>query len=236
MVVDSTNITSLELKHIAKSFSQADAHIPVLNGAELQLERGELVAIVGASGSGKSTLLHIAGTLDRADSGSVCLHSQEAHIDISGLPDEKLKQIRNNVFGFVFQFHHLLGEFTALENVALPALVRGTRKEDAMRAAAELLQRVHVDHRADAFPDTLSGGESQRVAIARALVNQPAFVLADEPTGNLDAANAASVMQLLREVAQEFSTGFLIVTHSSNVARECDRILHIEQGVLHQSS
>lgn len=232
VVTNSEDILALELTDVARAFADSDNNVSVLEGATLSVERGEIVAVVGASGSGKSTLLHIAGALDKPDRGSVALRTPQGITDIAHTSDEQLVSLRNKVFGFVFQFHHLLQEFSAVENIALPALIAGRKRSEALQLASDLLDQVQLSHRADAFPNTLSGGEAQRVAIARALVNKPAFVLADEPTGNLDAANASTVVDLMFDIVRKHQTGFLVVTHAKEIADRCDRVLEISDGVI----
>jgi lipoprotein-releasing system ATP-binding protein len=192
------------------------------------LQRAELASIIGSSGSGKSTLLHILGALDEATEGHVTFLDQ----DLSKLSSNKQAKLRNQHLGFVYQFHHLLSDFSAVENVAMPLLIGGTKVAAAKQAAKALLDKVGLTHRLDHRPSELSGGERQRVAIARALVNNPALVLADEPTGNLDHKTALAIYDLMRELNQESQTAFLVVTHDGELAAKMDRQLHMQDGLL----
>lgn len=200
--------------------------IEVLKGVNISIEKGEVVSIVGPSGSGKSTLLHILGTLDQADKGGVIMNGQV----ISTLGGNKLSSFRNRHIGFVFQFHHLLPEFTALENVCIPGWLAGRKKAEVKAAALELLTMLGLQHRIDNKPNQLSGGEQQRVAVARALINKPDIVFADEPTGNLDSANARELHQLFFDLRNRFQQTFLIVTHNEELAQLSDRVLHMRDG------
>ncbi|NCT75645.1 MAG: ABC transporter ATP-binding protein [Chitinophagaceae bacterium] len=200
--------------------------VEVLKGVDISIGRAEVVSIVGPSGSGKSTLLHILGTLDQADKGSVTMNGEM----VSALSGNKLAAFRNRHIGFVFQFHHLLPEFTALENVCIPGWLAGRRKGEVKTAAAELLAMLGLQHRIDNKPNQLSGGEQQRVAVARALINKPSIVFADEPTGNLDSANARELHQLFFDLRSKFQQTFLIVTHNEELAQLSDRILHMRDG------
>jgi lipoprotein-releasing system ATP-binding protein len=202
--------------------------IEVLKGVDIEIATGEMVSIVGSSGAGKSTLLHILGTLDVADSGFVWLKDQPLH----KLTTKELAHFRNRHIGFVFQFHHLLPEFTALENVCIPAWLAGEKTASTKTRAMDLLKNLGLDHRADNKPSMLSGGEQQRVAIARALINQPDIVFADEPTGNLDSANAKELHQLFRTLQQKYNQTFLIVTHNDELATLSHRTLHMKDGVI----
>lgn len=201
-------------------------NLAVLKGVDISINKGEIVSIVGSSGAGKSTLLHILGTLDKADKGNVVLNDQ--HIET--LSGKKLAAFRNKHIGFVFQFHHLLPEFTALENVCIPGWVAGTKKKEVVIKATELLKTLGLGDRVDNKPQQLSGGEQQRVAVARALVNGPAIVMADEPTGNLDSANARELHQLFIDLRNRFDQTFLIVTHNEELAKMSDRVLHMKDG------
>ena len=200
--------------------------IEVLKGVDLEIHQSEIVSIVGPSGSGKSTLLHILGTLDKADSGEVRMN--ETHI--SSLKGNKLAAFRNRHIGFVFQFHHLLPEFTALENVCIPGWLAGKKKNQVKEEAGKLLEMLSLSSRMENKPNQLSGGEQQRVAVARALINQPDIVFADEPTGNLDTANAKELHQLFFDLRKQFGQTFLIVTHNEELATLSDRVLHMKDG------
>lgn len=214
----------LQAKAIYKSYGQ----LPILKGVDFQVSQGEIVSLVGASGAGKSTLLHIIGTLDKADSGQVILDG----VNVGELPAKKLSAFRNERIGFVFQFHHLLPEFTALENVCIPAFIKKIGRKEAEARAEELLTLLGVRDRAAHKPGELSGGEQQRVAIARALVNNPTIILADEPSGNLDSANAAKLHALFMELRDELKQTFVIVTHNEELASSSDRIVHMKDGLV----
>jgi lipoprotein-releasing system ATP-binding protein len=198
----------------------------VLKGVDLEIKQGEIASIVGPSGSGKSTLLHILGTLDKPDKGEVVVGNQR----INFLNERQMAAFRNRHVGFVFQFHHLLPEFTALENVCIPGWMAGRRKKEVEEHALSLLQMLGLGNRTDNKPNALSGGEQQRVAVARALINKPAIIFADEPTGNLDSANARELHQLFFTLRQQFNQTFLIVTHNEELAQMSDRILHMKDG------
>jgi lipoprotein-releasing system ATP-binding protein len=198
----------------------------VLKGVDLEIKQGEIASIVGPSGCGKSTLLHILGTLDKPDKGEVVVENQR----INFLNEKQMAAFRNRHVGFVFQFHHLLPEFTALENVCIPGWMAGRRKKEVEENALSLLQMLGLEHRTDNKPNALSGGEQQRVAVARALINKPAIIFADEPTGNLDSANARELHQLFFTLRQQFNQTFLIVTHNEELAQMSDRILHMKDG------
>ena len=200
--------------------------VEVLKGVDVAIEKGEIVSIVGSSGAGKSTLLHILGTLDKADTGTVQMNGY----NITGLQGGKLAAFRNKHIGFVFQFHHLLPEFTAIENVCIPGWIAGGKRGDVKKRAEELLTMLGLQHRLQNKPSALSGGEQQRVAVARALINNPSVVFADEPTGNLDSANARDLHQLFFDLRKNFDQTFLIVTHNEELAELSDRILHMKDG------
>ena len=221
----------LEAVDLRRRYGDGPQAIEVLRGASLVLRRGESVAVVGGSGTGKSTLLHLLGGLDRPDGGSV----RVAGVDLYGMPDADRTALRGKDIGFVFQFHHLLGDFDAMENVMMPLLVGGASRAEARRRAGELLDRVGLGHRLDHRPGELSGGEQQRVAVARALANRPAVVLADEPTGNLDPATAKEVHGLLREVQREEGAALVVATHNFGLAGMLDRTLRMEDGVLKEA-
>ena len=199
----------------------------VLKGIDLEIAKGEVVSIVGSSGAGKSTLLHIIGTLDRPDKGQVTINNQR----IDGLKEKQLARFRNSQIGFVFQFHHLLPEFTALENVCIPSLLAGKQQKEIEPRAKILLERLGVAKRADHKPSQLSGGEQQRVAVARALINEPAVVLADEPSGNLDSDNSRELHNLFFTLRDEFNQTFVIVTHNEDLANMADRKLVMKDGL-----
>lgn len=218
----------LQCRQLGKSYEEGPQTVQVLKGVELELKPGERAAIVGTSGSGKTTLLNLLGGLDNPTEGSVWLAGEE----LSALNEKARGLLRNRAMGFVYQFHHLLSEFSALENVCMPLLIARTPIPEAKRRATELLERVGLGHRLNHKPAELSGGERQRVAIARALVNKPALVLLDEPTGNLDHNTARGIQELMRELSVSLQTAFLVVTHDLALARQMDRVLHLEGGRL----
>jgi lipoprotein-releasing system ATP-binding protein len=201
-------------------------HLAVLKGVDISINKGEIVSIVGSSGAGKSTLLHILGTLDTADKGTINLNGQQVEL----LSGSKLAAFRNRHIGFVFQFHHLLPEFSGLENVCIPGWIAGKKKADVVVRATELLKTLGLADRLENKPNQLSGGEQQRVAVARALINNPSIVMADEPTGNLDSANARELHQLFIDLRNKFNQTFLIVTHNEELAKMSDRILIMKDG------
>jgi len=209
-----------------KNIQKRYGPVEVLKGVDIAIDKGGIVSIVGPSGSGKSTLLHILGTLDKADMGEVSMNNTL----ISTLTGKKLAAFRNKHIGFVFQFHHLLPEFTALENVCIPGWLAGRKKGEVKEKAQELLQLLKLDHRMENKPNQLSGGEQQRVAVARALINNPDIVMADEPTGNLDSANANELHQLFFDLRNQFNQTFLIVTHNEELAKLSDKILYMKDG------
>lgn len=214
----------LKAKDIKKSFGDLE----ILKGITLDIQEGEIVAIMGSSGAGKTTLLQILGTLENADEGSI----EIAGHHISKMNAKKLSKFRNENIGFVFQFHHLLAEFTSIENVMLPALIKGDPFEVAKSKAEKLLHRLGLSHRNDHKPSELSGGEQQRVATARALINQPKIIFADEPSGNLDSQNAKQLHELFLQLRDELNQTFIIVTHDESLANQCDRIIVIKDGSL----
>ena len=214
----------IKANNIQKSYGD----LRVLKGVNLEIKKGEFISIVGASGAGKTTLLQILGTLDEADQGELCINKQV----VNKLKDKSLSSFRNQSIGFVFQFHNLLPEFTALENICLPAFIAGTPRTEAEKRATELLALLNLSDRANHKPNELSGGEQQRVAVARALINNPAVVLADEPSGNLDSQNADELHQLFFQLNKELGQTFILVTHNQNLANMADRKLVMKDGVI----
>jgi lipoprotein-releasing system ATP-binding protein len=214
----------IEVKNITRKYGD----LQVLKGIDLSIASGEILTIVGASGAGKSTLLQIMGTLDKPDTGEVYYNGKR--IDHFG--QRELARFRNQNIGFVFQFHHLLPEFTALENICIPAFINGVSRKEAATRAHQLLDKLGVHDRHDHKPNELSGGEQQRVAVARALVNNPSVILADEPTGNLDSANAKALHELFFSLRDELGQTFVIVTHNEELARQSDRVVNMKDGVV----
>ncbi len=218
----------LDAQNITKSFTEGKSSVDVIRGLSLQVKAGEFVSIVGSSGSGKSTLLHVLGGLDRPTSGQVFINGQR----FDTLGEAERGYIRNEHLGFVYQFHHLLPEFSALENVAMPLMLRkGANYKDVRKQAEYLLERVGLSHRLTHKPGELSGGERQRVALARALVAKPKLMMADEPTGNLDRKTAVKIFELLTELRKEFNMAMLIVTHDEYLAQSADAVLHMQDGL-----
>jgi lipoprotein-releasing system ATP-binding protein len=217
----------LECKKLTKRY-QGELDVEVLKGVDLAITAGERVAIMGVSGSGKSTLMHLLGGLDKPSSGEVILDG----VNLNSVNSTKLAQLRNQSLGFIYQSHHLLGEFTVLENVAMPLLIADLSVKEAKQRATALLERVGLGHRIEHKPGELSGGERQRASIARALINKPKVILADEPTGNLDSKTADSVYQLMLELNHELNISFLVVTHDHELAARMGKVLHMEDGLI----
>ena len=218
----------ISCENLSKVYQDGNNQVEVLKGVDLALQQGEMLAIVGSSGSGKSTLLHILGTLDTASSGSAKIKNQE----VAKLSRTEQAAFRNQNVGFIYQFHHLLMEFSAVENVAMPLLIKGLNAKEAKIQALDMLEKVGLAHRSSHKPSALSGGERQRVAIARALVTKPALVLADEPTGNLDKQNAIKIYDLINELNQSLNTSFVVVTHDLELADKLGKIAYLDDGKL----
>jgi lipoprotein-releasing system ATP-binding protein len=212
----------------ARSIKKSYGTLPILKGVDLDVNAGEIVSIVGASGAGKSSLLNIIGTLDKPDSGKILLHDA----DTSVMNQKQLSAFRNKEIGFIFQFHHLLAEFNAIENICIPAYIAGKTKPEAETRASELLEMLNLGHRKTHKPSQLSGGEQQRVAVARALINSPALILADEPSGNLDSKNAMELHQLFFSLRDQFNQTFIIVTHNEELAEMSDRMVVMKDGLI----
>ena len=215
----------LKANNVFKSYGDLE----ILKGVSISVKKGEIVSIVGASGAGKSTLLHIIGTLDRPDKGTVLIEGE----DVFALNEKQLSDFRNRHIGFVFQFHHLLPEFTALENVCIPGFIAGQDKKSVEKRALDLLDILGVSHRANHKPSAMSGGEQQRVSVARALINNPTLILADEPSGNLDSENATALHQLFFDLREKMQQTFIIVTHNEELARISDRTIHMRDGLIY---
>ncbi len=218
-------MTMIKVQRITKSYQS----LQVLKGIDLEVKKAEVVCLVGASGAGKSTLLHIIGTLDKPDGGEVFINGENVFL----LNDKALAAFRNKHIGFVFQFHHLLPEFTAVENIALPAMVAGHSRKKSLQQAHELLEILSIANRSEHKPSQLSGGEQQRVAVARALINQPSVILADEPSGNLDSKHARELHELFMQLRTQLQQTFVIVTHNDAFASMADRTLHIKDGLIY---
>jgi len=226
--MDSKSDVIVNCNNLSKQFEIGPVKVEVLKQINLSVAQGEQVSIIGSSGSGKSTLLHLLGGLDMPTEGSVYVDGK----NMASLSDTERGRLRNSSLGFVYQFHHLLPEFNALENVAMPLLIRGTSIKEAKKSAADMLSLVGLSNRILHKPSELSGGERQRAAVARALVTKPKCVLADEPTGNLDASTATKIYDLMMDLNREFNTSYIVVTHDNSLANKMDRVLHLQDGVL----
>ena len=224
------NKNVLEFKGVFKHYMQAKNKIEILADASFQIEEGQISAIVGESGSGKSTLLHIAGLLDSANSGEIILLGQ----NISKICESNKNTFRLQNLGFIYQYHHLLPDFTALENILMPQIIMGAQRQIAMEKATILMEKLNISDKGSNFPGELSGGQQQRVAIARAMINNPQIILADEPTGNLDSANANEVFDMLKTLAMEQKTSILLVTHSQEIASKSDKVFELKQKQIQQ--
>jgi ABC-type lipoprotein export system ATPase subunit len=223
----------LKAENIHKTYkNKSNENTQVLKGLNFNVQKGDFISIRGASGSGKSTLLHIIGGLDKPDSGNISISQKDGMLDLYSVDDKKLSNFRNKYFGFVFQFHHLLPEFTALENAAMPALIAQISKKEAYEKATYLLKKVGLENKLASKPANLSGGEQQRVAIVRALINNPEIILADEPTGNLDYDNSMQFLNLVESLISEYGTTFVIATHSNEIAERASRRFDIREGKL----
>jgi len=218
----------LEVRDLCKGYASGDQRLDVLAGLSLNVDAGEMIGIMGVSGSGKSTLLHLIGGMDRPETGSIRILDQE----LTRLDSHRLSQFRNRTIGFVFQFHHLLPEFTALENVMMPLLLRGIRRQEAIKPAESLLEEVRLKQRIHHRPGELSGGEQQRVALARALIGRPSLLLADEPTGNVDPHTGETIAELLKSMHSHHGLTSILVTHNQRLAGICSRVYHLENGQL----
>ncbi len=218
----------LQIKNVSKSFLQANQNIEVLKNVNLEISNGEVVALTGPSGSGKTTLLQITGLLDSPSSGTIVINNK----DVSTINDSERTEIRKTQIGFIYQFHHLIAEFSTLENVALPLLINGKNKDDAFKQAKELLKEIELEDKLNYKPYQLSGGQQQRVAIARAIINKPSLILADEPTGNLDFELSEKIFEILYNLTKKYQIACLIVTHNQEISKKTDRIIKIKSGII----
>lgn len=223
----------LSVENVYKSYSlQAKNDTPILKGVSFSVTEGEYVSLVGPSGAGKSTLLHLIGTLDSVDSGSIFFRNNNEMLDVTKQNQDTISRLRNKEIGFVFQFHHLLPEFTALENIYLPSIISGNYSKEQVKRAESLLESLGIVHRKGNKPHELSGGEQQRVAIARALFSEPSILLADEPTGNLDSANTENILHLFDEIRSKYSLTIIVATHSEAVAKRTSRTITLKDGLI----